>query len=58
MDELKLPIAFIVAIIMFGIGILWGGAAAYKDIEVQAIERDYALYCPKDGEFAWKGECK
>ncbi len=24
----------------------------------KAIERGYALYCPNDGEFAWKGECK
>lgn len=23
-----------------------------------AIKRGYALYCPNDGEFAWKGECK
>ena len=23
----------------------------------QAIERGYALHCPKGGEFAWKGEC-
>lgn len=28
-----------------------------KTIQQQAIERGYALYCPKDGEFAWKGEC-
>ena len=26
-------------------------------IEQQAIERGYALHCPKNGEFAWKGEC-
>lgn len=25
--------------------------------EAEAIERGYALYCPLDGEFAWKGEC-
>jgi hypothetical protein len=23
----------------------------------EAIERGYALHCPKDGRFAWKGEC-
>jgi hypothetical protein len=28
-----------------------------KPIQQQAIERGYALYCPKDGKFAWKGEC-
>jgi hypothetical protein len=26
-------------------------------LEVNAIERGYALYCPLDGEWAWKGEC-
>jgi len=25
--------------------------------ESQAIERGYALHCPKTGDFAWKGEC-
>jgi hypothetical protein len=24
----------------------------------ESIERGYGLYCPKDGLFAWKGECK
>ena len=58
MNDMTFPIAFIVAVLLFGIGIIWGGAAAYKDIEIQAIERGYALYCPKDGKFAWKGECE
>lgn len=26
-------------------------------IKQQAIERGYALHCPINGEFAWKGEC-
>jgi putative exporter of polyketide antibiotics len=29
-----------------------------ENLKAEAIERDYALYCPKDGQFAWKGECK
>lgn len=29
-----------------------------ENLKAEAIERDYALYCPRDGEFAWKGECK
>ena len=29
-----------------------------EKLKAEAIERDYALYCPKDGNFAWKGECK
>lgn len=28
------------------------------ELRYQAIERGYALYCPTDGEFAWKGECE
>ena len=24
----------------------------------EAIERDYAIYCPQTGVFAWKGECE
>ncbi len=28
-----------------------------NEIRQEAIDRDYALYCPKDGQFAWKGEC-
>lgn len=30
----------------------------FIDMRHQAIERGYALYCPHDGEFAWKGECE
>ena len=26
-------------------------------LKAEAIEKGYALHCPKDGEFAWKGEC-
>lgn len=28
------------------------------DMKHQAIERGYALHCPDDGKFAWKGECE
>ena len=27
-------------------------------LKSEAIERGYALHCPQDGEFAWKGECE
>ena len=30
----------------------------YHNVQKQAIERGYALYCPHDGEFAWVGECE
>lgn len=28
-----------------------------RRLEIGAIERGYALHCPKDGRFAWKDEC-
>ena len=28
------------------------------NLEIQAIERGYALHCPVDGQWAWKGECQ
>ena len=42
-----------------GINIAWhvGHKEGYKDMQVQAIEREYALHCPVDGTFAWNGEC-
>lgn len=34
------------------------GYEAAKEVWIKAaIERGYGQYCPKDGAFAWKGEC-
>jgi hypothetical protein len=43
-----------------GVTILVGMFVVTPDAiwQSQAIERGYALYCPLDGEFSWKGECK
>ena len=43
-----------------GINIVWlaGHKEGYKDMQVQAIEHEYALHCPVDGTFAWNGECE
>jgi len=30
----------------------------FEDLKHQAIERGYALYCPRNGQFAWVGECE
>ena len=57
MNDMSIPILFIAGTILCGLSIIWGSAAASHHYEAQAIERGYALYCPKDGEFAWKGEC-
>ncbi len=37
----------------------WGLASWYgeADFRAAAIERGYAQYCAKSGDWAWKGEC-
>lgn len=35
---------------------LYGYNEADK-VQQQAVERGYAIHCPKDGKFAWRGEC-
>ena len=57
--EAIVPASFLVAL---GFSSLFTiNVAQERSIEEQrhqAIERGYALYCPHDGEFAWKGECE
>lgn len=54
--------AVILAAVM-GVGGLFMGLAGFdakatKDQFIKAaIERGYAQHCPKDGKFAWRGEC-
>lgn len=50
-------ISFMVTALGFAIFILVDINETDKKTKQQAIERGYALYCPSDGEFAWKGEC-
>ncbi len=42
------------------VGLFMGGIIYLNEgrWESAAIERGYATYCPMDGEWAWKGECK
>ena len=52
-------VVFIVALWAVAMGAVFAGEKiARKAFESQAIERGYALHCPADGEFAWKGECE
>lgn len=37
------------------IGWMWWSEPNYKQ---QAIDRGYAEYCAKTGDWAWKGECE
>lgn len=50
-----------VGLVIMIIGILMGfvgQALTVSNLKSQAIERGYALHCPQEGEFAWKGECE
>jgi len=44
-----------IPLLFIAIGWMWFSEPNYKQ---QAIECGYAKYCPKTGEWAWKGECK
>ncbi len=47
----------VVLVVGLIIGILIGHIATSQDFQAEAIQRGYALFCPQDGEFAWKDEC-
>lgn len=52
-DELPIILLFLVAVLV--ISYTWKQTVSvYKH---GAIERGYAIYCPDDGKWAWKGEC-
>jgi len=44
-----------------GVALVLGGMSGRDEgrleVQAEAIERGYALHCPKDGRFAWIGEC-
>ena len=40
-----------------GFGSLLGDAVKTAAVEKELLERGLALYCPKDGNFAFVGEC-
>lgn len=44
-----------IPLLLIVIGWMWWSEPNYKQ---QAIERGYAEYCSKIGEWAWKGECE
>jgi hypothetical protein len=48
-----------VAVFFFGmfLGITMETEVTQK-LKFEAIERGYALHCPKDGSFAWEGGCE
>jgi hypothetical protein len=40
------------------IGLGAGSDGTKKDWKKLTVERGLALYCPKDGAWAWNGECE
>lgn len=51
---------FIVSLAVVGIALLTSVMMVSEEkasIRNEAIQRGYALYCPANGHFAWKGEC-
>lgn len=58
----KVDMLFFVVGVILGIALLGKLIEAINepvnDMQHQAIERGYALYCPADGQFAWVGECE
>tara|TARA_Y100001973_G_C4951992_1_gene210728 strand:+ start:268 stop:444 length:177 start_codon:yes stop_codon:yes gene_type:complete len=51
----------IVVVFLLGVGIFIGMVSTDDHIDImknEAIERGFALYCPKNGDFAWQGECE
>jgi hypothetical protein len=51
----------VVVLLAIGAALFVGGMGGRDEgrleIQTEAIERGYALHCPKDGRFAWIGEC-
>ena len=51
------PLIFSVVIpSLFLFGVFVGGSGAYE-LKKQAVEKGYALHCPDNGVWSWKGEC-
>jgi len=57
---LFLTLLVLALVLTLGTNLVWlaGHKEGYKDMQVQAIEHEYALHCPVDGTFAWNGECE
>lgn len=58
MDYQAVSAFFVGHFIGMAIGVGLGMAETRAQYRTDAIERGYAAYCPSNGEWAWKGECK
>ena len=50
-------IAYLLIIILSATAAIIAFVLTENQYRYEAIERDYAEYCSKTGEWAWKGEC-
>ena len=46
------------SVFIFCVGLALGHGPTDWYYRVNAIDRGYGLYCPANGDFAWKGECR
>ena len=53
-----IAISFLVTALCFAVLFIIVTGKIDMETKQQAIDRGHALYCPKDGDFAWKGECE
>ena len=44
-------------LIGISVGLFLGSYLSLDDMQKQAIDRGYGIYCPDTGAWAWKGEC-
>lgn len=52
------PFAAAVFVVSIFAGVVGLAKSHINELRQQAIERGYALHCPADGRWAWKGECE
>lgn len=57
MDDGDFLFAVYALMIGFLAGFFLGTVIVTDTYRPEAVSRGFALYCPDDGVFAWKGEC-
>jgi len=53
-----IAISFLVTALSFAFIFIIVAGKLDMETKQEAIDKGHALYCPKNGEFAWKGECQ
>lgn len=50
-------LAVMATLFLLGAGLIIGIAVERSGWQAETVERGLALYCPTDGDWAWKGKC-